>query len=162
MRYQIYTLYNKITLWYGFPNITDSITLSGDERELGKVCVRLNYQEALEQVWITLVQVRLHIEQRETETCIVLLCNILSMDPLSVQKTGFCQLHLSCCATFSSEVKGRSRLIRDQLVKGQMRTWVGFIHPQKYKWTTCSSKQNLLIKTGWSGLTSLFVLNLTV
>lgn len=34
----------------------DSITLSGDERELGKVCVRLNYQEALEQVWITLVQ----------------------------------------------------------------------------------------------------------
>ncbi|AWP16088.1 putative tandem C2 domains nuclear protein [Scophthalmus maximus] len=34
----------------------DSITLSGDERDLGKVCVRLNYQEALEQVWITLVQ----------------------------------------------------------------------------------------------------------
>uniref|UniRef100_A0A8C5DDX4 Tandem C2 domains, nuclear n=1 Tax=Gouania willdenowi TaxID=441366 RepID=A0A8C5DDX4_GOUWI len=36
-----------------------SITLSGDERELGKVCVRLSYQEAVEQVWITLVQVRL-------------------------------------------------------------------------------------------------------
>ncbi|XP_054470103.1 tandem C2 domains nuclear protein [Anoplopoma fimbria] len=34
----------------------DSITLSGDERELGKVCVRVNYQEALEQVWITMVQ----------------------------------------------------------------------------------------------------------
>ncbi|XP_029900597.1 tandem C2 domains nuclear protein [Myripristis murdjan] len=34
----------------------ESITLSGDERELGKVCVRLSYQEALEQVWITLVQ----------------------------------------------------------------------------------------------------------
>uniref|UniRef100_A0A3B4AAV7 C2 domain-containing protein n=1 Tax=Periophthalmus magnuspinnatus TaxID=409849 RepID=A0A3B4AAV7_9GOBI len=34
----------------------DSITLSGDERELGKVCVRVSYQEALEQVWITLVQ----------------------------------------------------------------------------------------------------------
>ncbi|XP_055718431.1 tandem C2 domains nuclear protein-like [Salvelinus fontinalis] len=37
----------------------ESITLSGDEREqreLGKVCVRLNYQEAQEQVWITLVQ----------------------------------------------------------------------------------------------------------
>ncbi|KAA8581828.1 hypothetical protein FQN60_008568 [Etheostoma spectabile] len=34
----------------------DSITLSGDERELGKVCVRVNYQEALEQVWITVVQ----------------------------------------------------------------------------------------------------------
>ncbi|XP_030614958.1 tandem C2 domains nuclear protein [Archocentrus centrarchus] len=34
----------------------DSITLSGDERELGKVCIQLNYQEALEQVWITLVQ----------------------------------------------------------------------------------------------------------
>ncbi|XP_026160014.1 tandem C2 domains nuclear protein [Mastacembelus armatus] len=34
----------------------ESITLSGDERELGKVCVRLSYQEALEQVWITLAQ----------------------------------------------------------------------------------------------------------
>ncbi|CAJ1074774.1 tandem C2 domains nuclear protein [Xyrichtys novacula] len=34
----------------------DSITLSGDERELGKVCVQLSYQETLEQVWITLVQ----------------------------------------------------------------------------------------------------------
>ncbi|CAL1575627.1 unnamed protein product [Knipowitschia caucasica] len=34
----------------------DSITLSGDERELGKVCVHVSYQEALEQVWITLVQ----------------------------------------------------------------------------------------------------------
>ncbi|XP_076605272.1 tandem C2 domains nuclear protein [Chaetodon auriga] len=34
----------------------DSITLSGDERELGKVSVRVSYQEALEQVWITLVQ----------------------------------------------------------------------------------------------------------
>uniref|UniRef100_A0A8C9WZD6 Tandem C2 domains, nuclear n=1 Tax=Sander lucioperca TaxID=283035 RepID=A0A8C9WZD6_SANLU len=34
----------------------NSITLSGDERELGKVCVRVNYQEALEQVWITVVQ----------------------------------------------------------------------------------------------------------
>ncbi|XP_042356928.1 tandem C2 domains nuclear protein [Plectropomus leopardus] len=34
----------------------DSITLSGDERELGKVCVRLSYQEAVEQVWITVVQ----------------------------------------------------------------------------------------------------------
>ncbi|KAM4624850.1 tandem C2 domains nuclear protein [Polymixia lowei] len=34
----------------------ESITLSGDEREQGKVCVRLSYQEALEQVWITLVQ----------------------------------------------------------------------------------------------------------
>uniref|UniRef100_A0A3Q0SJ39 Tandem C2 domains, nuclear n=1 Tax=Amphilophus citrinellus TaxID=61819 RepID=A0A3Q0SJ39_AMPCI len=43
-----------------FLNVTDSITLSGDERELGKVCIQLNYQEALEQVWITLVQVRLH------------------------------------------------------------------------------------------------------
>ncbi|TWW72580.1 Tandem C2 domains nuclear protein [Takifugu flavidus] len=34
----------------------DSISLSGDERELGKVCVRVSYQEAPEQVWITLVQ----------------------------------------------------------------------------------------------------------
>uniref|UniRef100_A0A672JJE0 Tandem C2 domains, nuclear n=1 Tax=Salarias fasciatus TaxID=181472 RepID=A0A672JJE0_SALFA len=40
-------------------HVADSITLSGDERELGKVCVRLSYQEALEQVWITLVEVRL-------------------------------------------------------------------------------------------------------
>lgn len=34
----------------------DSIALSGDERELGRVCVRVSYQEPLEQVWITLVQ----------------------------------------------------------------------------------------------------------
>ncbi|KAL6488056.1 hypothetical protein MHYP_G00046820 [Metynnis hypsauchen] len=36
--------------------ISESITLSGDERELGKVCVLLSYQEAVEQVWITVVQ----------------------------------------------------------------------------------------------------------
>lgn len=37
----------------------ESITLSGDERdrELGKVCVHLKYEEAVEQVWITLVKV---------------------------------------------------------------------------------------------------------
>lgn len=53
-------------LRFAFP-AADSITLSGDERELGKVCVRVSYQEAAEQVWITLVQVRLH-------TCRKLLC----------------------------------------------------------------------------------------
>ncbi|KAF1374506.1 hypothetical protein PFLUV_G00229800 [Perca fluviatilis] len=52
----------------------DSITLSGDERELGKVCVRVNYQEALEQVWITVVQ-----------------CSDLNVGPDGVeqQKVGF-------------------------------------------------------------------------
>ncbi|XP_026194715.1 tandem C2 domains nuclear protein isoform X2 [Anabas testudineus] len=52
----------------------DSITLSGDERELGKVCIRLSYQEALEQVWITVVQ-----------------CSDLSLPPDGVeqQKIGF-------------------------------------------------------------------------
>ncbi|KAK2826636.1 hypothetical protein Q5P01_020850 [Channa striata] len=34
----------------------DSVNLSGDEHEFGKVCVRLSYREALEQVWITVVQ----------------------------------------------------------------------------------------------------------
>ncbi|XP_015245576.1 PREDICTED: tandem C2 domains nuclear protein isoform X1 [Cyprinodon variegatus] len=34
----------------------ESIALSGDEQELGKVCVRLRYQQDVEQVWITLVQ----------------------------------------------------------------------------------------------------------
>ncbi|KAJ8411933.1 hypothetical protein AAFF_G00155710 [Aldrovandia affinis] len=34
----------------------ESITLSGDEREQGKLSIRLSYQEALEQIWITLVQ----------------------------------------------------------------------------------------------------------
>uniref|UniRef100_A0A3Q3WBG8 C2 domain-containing protein n=1 Tax=Mola mola TaxID=94237 RepID=A0A3Q3WBG8_MOLML len=37
-------------------SIESSVTMSGDEREQGKVCVRVSYQEALEQVWITLVQ----------------------------------------------------------------------------------------------------------
>lgn len=37
----------------------ESITLSGDERdrEPGKVCVHLKYEEEVEQVWITLVKV---------------------------------------------------------------------------------------------------------
>ncbi|KAG7274651.1 hypothetical protein CRUP_004575 [Coryphaenoides rupestris] len=34
----------------------ESIGLSGDEYDQGKVCVRLSYQETLEQVWICLVQ----------------------------------------------------------------------------------------------------------
>ncbi|XP_026864058.2 tandem C2 domains nuclear protein [Electrophorus electricus] len=43
---------------FGSSRSLESITLSGDEkeRELGKVCVRLSYQELVEQVWITLVQ----------------------------------------------------------------------------------------------------------
>ncbi|XP_066536108.1 tandem C2 domains nuclear protein [Hoplias malabaricus] len=41
---------------FGSSRSLESITLSGDERELGKVCVQLSYQEAVEQVWITLVQ----------------------------------------------------------------------------------------------------------
>ncbi|XP_069016566.1 tandem C2 domains nuclear protein [Embiotoca jacksoni] len=51
----------------------DSVT-SRDEREPGKVCVRLSYQEALEQVWITLVQ-----------------CSDLNLPPDAVeqQKIGF-------------------------------------------------------------------------
>ncbi|KAJ3613743.1 hypothetical protein NHX12_019989, partial [Muraenolepis orangiensis] len=34
----------------------ESIGLSGDECDQGKVCVRVSYQEALEQVWISLIQ----------------------------------------------------------------------------------------------------------
>ncbi|XP_017268779.1 tandem C2 domains nuclear protein [Kryptolebias marmoratus] len=48
----------------------DSITLSEDEHELGKVCVRLSYQEDLEQVWITLVQcsdLNLHPDEAEQQ-----------------------------------------------------------------------------------------------
>ncbi|TSV02064.1 Tandem C2 domains nuclear protein [Bagarius yarrelli] len=39
-------------------HVSESITVSSDERDrdLGKVCVRVSYQEAVEQVWITLVQ----------------------------------------------------------------------------------------------------------
>ncbi|KAL4656203.1 tandem C2 domains nuclear protein, partial [Arapaima gigas] len=37
-------------------SLAESIALSGDERDLGKLNVRLSYQEAREQVWITLVQ----------------------------------------------------------------------------------------------------------
>uniref|UniRef100_A0A8C6NMR3 Tandem C2 domains, nuclear n=1 Tax=Nothobranchius furzeri TaxID=105023 RepID=A0A8C6NMR3_NOTFU len=52
------------------PQRQDSVTLSGDEHELGKVCVRLSYQEDLEQVWITLVQcsdLNLHPEEAEQQ-----------------------------------------------------------------------------------------------
>ncbi|KAF7710801.1 tandem C2 domains nuclear protein [Silurus meridionalis] len=43
---------------FGSNRSIESSTVSSDERErdLGKVCVRLSYQEAVEQVWITLVQ----------------------------------------------------------------------------------------------------------
>ncbi|XP_007247671.3 tandem C2 domains nuclear protein [Astyanax mexicanus] len=41
---------------FGSSRSLESITLSGDERELGKVCVLLSYKEPVEQVWITLVQ----------------------------------------------------------------------------------------------------------
>uniref|UniRef100_A0A3B3IB81 Tandem C2 domains, nuclear n=1 Tax=Oryzias latipes TaxID=8090 RepID=A0A3B3IB81_ORYLA len=37
----------------------ESISVFGDEQQLGKVCVQLSYREDLEQVWITLIQVRL-------------------------------------------------------------------------------------------------------
>ncbi|KAK5617314.1 hypothetical protein CRENBAI_007912 [Crenichthys baileyi] len=50
----------------------ESIALSGDEQELGKVCVRLRYQQDMEQVWITLVQ-----------------CSDLSVHPDEEQKIGF-------------------------------------------------------------------------
>ncbi|XP_067241470.1 tandem C2 domains nuclear protein [Chanodichthys erythropterus] len=43
---------------FGSSRSLESITLSGDERdrELGKVCVHMKYEEAVEQVWITLVK----------------------------------------------------------------------------------------------------------
>uniref|UniRef100_H2M1A3 Tandem C2 domains, nuclear n=1 Tax=Oryzias latipes TaxID=8090 RepID=H2M1A3_ORYLA len=34
----------------------ESISVFGDEQQLGKVCVQLSYREDLEQVWITLIQ----------------------------------------------------------------------------------------------------------
>ncbi|XP_054913381.1 tandem C2 domains nuclear protein [Poeciliopsis prolifica] len=50
----------------------ESIALSVDEQELGKVCVRVRYQQDVEQVWITLVQ-----------------CSDLVVHPDEVQKVGF-------------------------------------------------------------------------
>ncbi|KAM4540618.1 tandem C2 domains nuclear protein [Fundulus diaphanus] len=50
----------------------ESVALSGDEQELGKVCVRIRYQQDVEQVWITLVQ-----------------CSDLSVHPKEEQKIGF-------------------------------------------------------------------------
>ncbi|MCI4376869.1 hypothetical protein PGIGA_G00193430 [Pangasianodon gigas] len=43
---------------FGSSRSIESSTVSSDDRErdLGKVCVRVSYQEAVEQVWITLVQ----------------------------------------------------------------------------------------------------------
>lgn len=83
-------LFFVLLLSFDFPIVTDSITLSGDERELGKVCVRVSYQEAVEQVWITLVQVRLHAvrrgEHEDTKSSIVLFCSI-SQWTLCVSRT---------------------------------------------------------------------------
>lgn len=64
----------------------DSITMSGDERELGKVCVRVSYQEAAEQVWITLGQVGLH-----TYTSSIVLLSAL------LNGSSVCHQHRSLC-----------------------------------------------------------------
>uniref|UniRef100_M4AJR0 Tandem C2 domains, nuclear n=1 Tax=Xiphophorus maculatus TaxID=8083 RepID=M4AJR0_XIPMA len=58
-----------IFLFFSFP---ESIALSGDEQEPGKVCVRVRYQQDVEQVWITLVQ-----------------CSDLVVHPDEEQKVGF-------------------------------------------------------------------------
>ncbi|GAA6070963.1 tandem C2 domains nuclear protein [Tachysurus ichikawai] len=52
---------------YGSSRSIESSTVSSDERErdLGKVCVRVSYQEVVEQVWITLVQVGLQLSAEE-------------------------------------------------------------------------------------------------
>lgn len=91
--YQLLTLINNNNLFLlssSHSNVTDSITLSGDERELGKVCVQVSYQEALEQVWITVVQVRLHAVRRGHKELHCALLQQFSMDPLCVQNTGLC------------------------------------------------------------------------
>lgn len=64
----------------------DSITMSGDERELGKVCVRVSYQEATEQVWITLGQVGLHTYT----SSIVLLSALLNGSSVCPQHKSLC------------------------------------------------------------------------
>lgn len=89
-------------------NVAESITLSGDERELGKVCVRLNYQEALEQVWITLVQVRLHVVRRggpeTTKSSIMLFCSI-SQWTLCVSRTQASVSSPQCSINFGSDTQ---------------------------------------------------------
>ena len=42
----------------------DTITLSGDEGDLGRLNVRVCYNSSAEQIWITLLQVRHHSETR--------------------------------------------------------------------------------------------------
>lgn len=77
-----------------YSNVTDSVTLSGDERDFGKVCVRLSYQEDLEQVWITLVQVRLHTKTRGRGGNKTLLCAFLQ--PSSMGLVSRDQVSVSC------------------------------------------------------------------
>ncbi|XP_028252294.1 tandem C2 domains nuclear protein [Parambassis ranga] len=91
----------------------DSINLSGDERELGKVCVRLSYQEALEQVWITLVQ-----------------CSDLNLhlDPLEQHKVGFkAIITLPKPIQFKSTIKGFSQDV------SFMETFVFALHLQQLR-----------------------------
>ncbi|XP_030212734.1 tandem C2 domains nuclear protein isoform X1 [Gadus morhua] len=47
---------NTSSMMSSMQSSLESIGLSGDEGEPGKVCVRVSYQEKLEQVWIALVQ----------------------------------------------------------------------------------------------------------
>lgn len=41
----------------GFPPPTDTITLSGDERDFGRLNVKLCYVPSVEQIWITVLHV---------------------------------------------------------------------------------------------------------
>ncbi|XP_061599603.1 tandem C2 domains nuclear protein [Cololabis saira] len=89
------TLSSTSSVFSSMESSLDSITLSGDEPELGKVCVRLNYQEALEQVWITLVQ-----------------CSDLNLhsDAVEEQKIGFkAIITLPKPVQFKSSVKAYSQ-----------------------------------------------------
>ncbi|XP_013889546.1 tandem C2 domains nuclear protein [Austrofundulus limnaeus] len=62
------TFSNTSSVLSSMESSLDSINMSEDEHELGKVWVRLSYQEDVEQVWITLVQCSdLHLHPDEAE-----------------------------------------------------------------------------------------------
>lgn len=50
-------LLETLTGFFFFPHPTDTITLSGDERDFGRLNVKLCYVPSVEQIWITVLHV---------------------------------------------------------------------------------------------------------
>nr|XP_046163735.1 tandem C2 domains nuclear protein-like isoform X2 [Oncorhynchus gorbuscha] len=130
----------------------ESITLSGDERELGMVCVRLSYQEDLEQVWITLVQCKdVSLVQNSSEQQKISFKGIITMTkPVQFKssvKEGSPQLRCSALVFRLQTHHPRKRTVAEcvlslrQLGPEETQHWMELSPPSKA--TVCHAELHL-------------------